>query len=86
MNEDELRDALHAEVEDVDVSADAFDRLQQRLGVRHRSAERSWLLAGVAVVLVVALVGGAVALIRGPSPRRTSAGPARRRCPGDWPR
>jgi hypothetical protein len=76
MNEQRLRDALHAEVDELHAAPGAFERLEQRLGMKGRSAEHSALLVGVAVVLVVALTVGAVALARDPSSRRVPAGPA----------
>ena len=58
------------------MSADAFSRLQRRLGRPQRSARRSALLVGVAVVLAAALVVGIVAVWRDPSSRRVPSAPA----------
>ena len=76
MNEQLLRDALRAEVDEVHASADAFARLETRLPPGSRRPVRGMIIAGVGVVLLAALVAGAVAATREPKPHPSAAAPS----------
>ena len=75
MNEQHLRDALHAEVDDVHAPADAFERLQQRLASPTHRPLRG-MVVGVAVVLAAAAVVFVLVAIRHPKSHRAPAAPA----------